>query len=609
MRAQRIVLVVVAVASALACQKIGARPEPDPAPSAGATGGSAPGPRMPGQVPAGGAPAPGATTPDPSPPPTGTLAPGPTTPDPSTPPPGTPAPGAPTPPAPAPPGTPDPPPSGPVVTVPLTRIVPRAVATTETGGVFRLRPDSGIFVEPAAPETMDVGQLLAERLRPATGYALPVAAGPAPAAAGHIQLRLAADAGTGDEGYTLTITDAVVTLSAVRPAGLHFGAQTIRQLLPAAIEQKSAQPGPWALATGSIRDRPRFVWRGAMLDVARWFFGVDVIKRYIDLFSYYKINRLHLHLSDDQGWRIAIDAWPRLTSVGGMTQAGGGAGGFFTKAQYADLVAYAQRRHMMIVPEIDMPGHINAALTAYPELTCNGVAPPPYTGIGVGFSSLCVGTPATDRFVREVLGELAAMTPGPYLHIGGDETMATSAADYARFVSAAEVIVKGLGKQMIGWDEIVKTGSLDPTSVAQHWQDVTLPARAKQRGAKLIMSPATRAYLNMKYDATTRVGADWAGFNDEQDAYEWDPVTVTPGLVESDVLGLEAPLWTLVLRSVADMDYLAFPRLPGHAEVAWSPQAGKSWDEYKTRIASHGPRLQAMGVGFYRSARIPWPPP
>ena len=343
-----------------------------------------------------------------------------------------------------------------------------------------------------------------------------------------------------------------------------------------------------------------------MLDVARYFFGVEVIKRYIDLFSYYKINRLHLHLTDDQGWRIAIDAWPNLTAHGGMTQAGGGPGGFLTKAQYLDVVAYAEQRYMMIVPEIDMPGHTNAALSSYGELACDGVAPPPYTGIGVGFSGLCVGSASTDRFVKEVLAEIAAMTPGPYLHIGGDETMATSAADYARFIDSAQAVVKGLGKQMIGWDEIVKTGNLDPTSIAQHWQDPTLPARAKQRGAKIILSPATRAYLNMKYDPATPVGANWAGYNDEQDAYDWDPVTIVPGLVEADVLGLEAPLWTLVLRSVADMDYLAFPRLPGHAEIAWSPQAGRSWDEYRTRLASHGPRLSAMGVNYYKSTRVPW---
>jgi hexosaminidase len=495
--------------------------------------------------------------------------------------------------------------------VPLTRIIPRAASTTETGGRFRLRASTGIFVQAEAAEMtaeiMAVARFLAEWLRPATGYSLAVAPGPSPPGEGNITLVAGGNLGLGDEGYELRITEDGLTILADKPAGIFFGAQTLRQLLPPAIEQDTVQAGPWLLATGTIRDRPRFVWRGAMLDVARYFFGVEVIKRYIDLFSYYKINRLHLHLTDDQGWRIAIDAWPRLTSHGGMTQAGGGPGGFFTKAEYMDIVDYAQRRYVMVVPEIDMPGHTNAALSSYPELTCNGVAPPLFTGIAVGFSSLCVGTPTTDRFVRDVLAEIAAMTPGPYLHIGGDETMATSAADYVKFINSTEAVVKSLGKQMIGWDEIVKTDSLDASSIAQHWQDATLPVRAKQRGAKVIMSPATRAYLNMKYDPSTPVGATWAGYNDEQDAYEWDPVTVVPGLVEEDVLGLEGPLWTLVLRSRADMDYLAFPRLPGLAEIGWSPAAGKSWDEYKLRLASHGPRLTAMGVNFYRSARIPWP--
>ena len=220
------------------------------------------------------------------------------------------------------------------------------------------------------------------------------------------------DPALGEEGYELTIAPDGVTITAAGPAGLFYGVQTLRQLLPPQIEQATAQAGPWTLPAGTIRDTPRFEWRGAMLDVARHFFGVADVKRYIDLLAYYKLNRLHLHLSDDQGWRIAINSWPNLAEYGGSTQVGGGAGGYYTQAEYADIVAYAQQRYIMIIPEIDLPGHTNAALASYAELNCNDVAPPLYTGTEVGFSSLCADKAITYTFVDDVMRELAALTPG-----------------------------------------------------------------------------------------------------------------------------------------------------------------------------------------------------
>ena len=181
-----------------------------------------------------------------------------------------------------------------------------------------------------------------------------------------------------------------VVLTGRTAAGLFHGVQTLRQLLPPRVEASTVQPGPWTIAGVHITDHPRFAWRGAMLDVARHFFDLGEVKRYIDLLAMYKVNVLHLHLADDQGWRIEIDSWPRLTTYGGSTEVGGGPGGYYTKAQYAELVKYAQDRHIMVVPEIDMPGHTNAALASYAELNCDGVAPPLYTGTSVGFSSLCI---------------------------------------------------------------------------------------------------------------------------------------------------------------------------------------------------------------------------
>jgi hexosaminidase len=484
--------------------------------------------------------------------------------------------------------------------VPFVDVIPKPASVVETGRVFRWTAATTIGVEPATPEMTAVGQFLADRLKPATGFPLRVSAGDAP-----VRLVAGRDLGLGDEGYELRVEEDVVTIAAANPAGVFYGVQTLRQLLPPAIEQTAVQSGPWILRTGTIRDRPRFAWRGAMLDPARHFLSLQTVERYVDLVSSYKMNRLHVHLTDDQGWRIAIDGWPRLTAVGGSSEVGGGAGGFYTKREWADLNAYAARRYVTIVPEIDLPGHTNAALASYPDLNCDGTARALYTGIEVGMTTLCIGKATTDRFLKEVLAEIAAMTPGPYLHIGGDESLVTKPDDYVKFMDDVQTVVHGLGKRMIGWEEIAQASHLDPGIIVQHWKDAPRAAEAKAKGVKLIMSPASRTYLNMKYDAASRVGSSWAGFIDERRAYEWDPVGIVPGLVEEDVIGVEAPLWTLLVPA-ADLDYLAFPRLAGHAEIAWSEAAGRSWDDYKVRIASQGERLRAMGVGFYRSQLIPW---
>ncbi len=342
-----------------------------------------------------------------------------------------------------------------------------------------------------------------------------------------------------------------------------------------------------------------------MLDVARHFFGVGEVKRLVDLMALYKLNRLHLHLTDDQGWRIAIRSWPRLTSHGSLTEVGGGPGGRFTQREYASIVAYARARFVEIVPEIDMPGHVNAALSSYASLNCNGVAPDPYSGIEVGFSSLCIRKELTYEFVDDVVRELAALTPGPYVHIGGDEANATDPDDYRTFVGRVQAIVRSHGKRMIGWEEIAKA-KLRKTSIAQHWHDPALARRAVEQGAKLIMSPATKAYLDMKYTSASPLGTTWAGTTTVRDAYAWDPAAQVPGVDDRSILGVEAPVWTETPATRAELDYLVFPRLLGHAEIGWSPAAGRTWRRYKWRLATHGPRLRALGVAFHASPEVPW---
>lgn len=487
-------------------------------------------------------------------------------------------------------------------------LIPKPHSMRRAAGAFALTAETRIHIEPGSPEIAAIGGYLAEKLRPATGFELPVTE--EIPAKGHIRLALVdADPALGEEGYALTVDPGGVALTAYRPAGLFRGVQTIRQLLPPAIESRTAQPGPWKIPAVSIRDVPRFVWRGVMLDVARHFFPVADVKHLIEIMAYYKMNRLHLHLTDDQGWRLAIDSWPKLATYGGSTAVGGDPGGHYTKAEYAEIVRYAQSRYITIVPEIEMPGHTNAALASYPELNRDGKAPPLYTGTRVGFSSLCPDKEITYEFVSDVIGEVAALTPGPYIHIGGDEVATLSRNDYARFIGRVLEIVENHGKRAIGWEEIARA-KLVPGTIVQHWNInpalAGLSRTAVAQGAKAIVSKASKAYMDMKYNPKSPLGATWAGYIEVREGYAWEPTGVLDGVTEQDVLGVEAPLWTETIRTRAEMEYMILPRLPGYAEIGWSPAAGREWDEYKARLGAHGPRWEAMGMNYYRSGQVPW---
>ena len=322
----------------------------------------------------------------------------------------------------------------------MHRVIPRPVSVQPAGGVFTFSESTTIVVPAGDADAERVGRYLSALIGAGPGQAPPRVEPAATAAPGQVQLLLTSLADAGSEGYELTVTPERITIAANRPAGLFYGVQTLRQLLPPAVEYEAAVPDkarPFTVAAGRVVDRPRFEWRGAMLDVARHFFPLEEVKRYIDLLTLYKINRLHLHLSDDQGWRIEIGSWPNLTRHGGSTSVGGGPGGYYTQRDYAELVRYANDRFVTVVPEIDMPGHTNAALSSYPELNCDGIAPPLYTGIQVGFSALCVDKEVTYQFIDDVVREIAALS-GPYFHIGGDEVSKLAPDKYRAFVERVQ---------------------------------------------------------------------------------------------------------------------------------------------------------------------------
>jgi hexosaminidase len=506
------------------------------------------------------------------------------------------------------PSTPAPPPS-PVSGTVAPRVIPAPSSLALTAGApFELTRTTRIALVGSNPEIAAVGATLAAQLRKSTDFPFPIAASPASAGSGtgSIELRIADDAATlGEDGYRLTVTTDSVRLVANSPAGLFHGVQTIRQLLPVEIESDmGVARGIWPIPALNIVDQPRYAWRGAMLDVARHFLSVREVEQYIDLMALYKLNVLHLHLTDDQGWRIQINSRPKLTAVGSLTQVGGGPGGFFTQQDYQDIIRYARARYITIVPEIEMPGHSNAWLTSYPELACSVRPSALYAGTDVGWSTVCVDKDETYAFVDDVMRELSAMTPGQYIHIGGDEVQTLTPDQYVRFIERVQTIVYKYGKTMIGWEEITKA-HIRSTTIAQQWKSDSATAALKY-GAKLLMSPSNRTYLDMKYNRSTELGLTWAALIDVNDAYNWDPALYMTGVTEQNIVGVEAPLWGETVRNITAAEYLAMPRLVAIAEVAWTPQALREWQGFRSRVAAHAPRWNYLGVNYYRSPQIPW---
>jgi hexosaminidase len=403
----------------------------------------------------------------------------------------------------------------------------------------------------------------------------------------------------GEEGYRLTVRGGEATIEAETDAGRFYAQRTLERL----PEGRDVE----------IADRPRFAWRGFMLDVSRHFFGPDAVRRVIDHLAAYKLNRLHLHLSDDQGWRLAIERWPKLTQVGGSSEVGGGEGGFFTQNEYRELVAYASERHVIVVPEFDMPGHVQAAIASYPELGQVGSKEGLQTEYGGGFaSSLDAHSEATYRFAEDVLTQIAALTPGPYLHVGGDEAWVTDHEDYLAFMERLQPIVAATGKQLVGWEEIATTPLADGTIVqfwntgGGHQHDGTTAVRqAVEKGARLLLSPARHVYLDMKYHDDFPLGLEWAGHVDLRDSYEWEPTEVLEGAGDA-IVGIEAALWTETVTSLEELETMLLPRLAAVAEVAWSPPEARDWEDFRARIAAEGRRWDAAGVSYHRSRQVDW---
>ncbi|GAA4990635.1 family 20 glycosylhydrolase [Kineococcus glutinatus] len=511
-------------------------------------------------------------------------------------------------------------------------VVPAPLLVTATGGA-PFDPRAGLrVVLPAGPEPVpDEVRALARRLADdlAALAGLPVAVsttdstiggtGDAGGTGGTVELRLVPPAelglpagtpldagpGTADptgvraaEAHRLDVRAGRATLSATTAAGLRHAATTLRQLVAA---------GP-AVPACTIVDAPRYPWRGLALDVARHFVDVPTVEAVLDVMATLKLRVLHLHLTDDQGWRLDVPSRPQLTARSGHTAVDGDPAGFYTAADWDRLLAAAAARGVELVPEIDVPGHVNAAQHALPELNPTGEAAAVHTGIEVGFSQLHAALPATGGFLRDVLSDVAAMTPGGYVHIGGDEALTMQPGEYGEIVALAAAAVRNAGKTVVGWQEIAKV-PLEPGTVVQWWDEregAEHVAAAARAGALVLLSPATHAYLDLKYHPGFPLGLEWAGHVELRDAHGWEPADAVPGLPAERITGVEACLWTETVRTPDDVFLMLLPRLAAVAEVAWSAPDRRGWDGFTARVATLARGWDAAGLPWYRSPQVSW---
>ncbi|HUP44876.1 MAG TPA: beta-N-acetylhexosaminidase, partial [Thermoanaerobaculia bacterium] len=482
-------------------------------------------------------------------------------------------------------------------------VLPRPVSVEPSEGSFTLGPETRIVADPAARTT--AGQL-ASWLRPATGYALPVE----PSQPGSNAIYLAIDpslARLGDEGYLLDVTPRGVAIRARREAGLFYGAQTLRQLLPPAVFAASRQNGvAWTVPAVRIEDQPRFRWRGAMLDVARHFEPKEFVLRFLDLLALHKLNTFHWHLTEDQGWRIEIRKYPRLTEVGGWRKEtrigheryGRGFdkkrhGGFYTQDEIREVVEYARQRHITVVPEIEMPGHAQAAIAAYPELGVTGKPLEVWTRWGVN-PNIFNPSEKTILFLQDVLTEVLELFPSEFIHIGGDEAVKdqwkASAEVQARikelglkdehemqswFIRRMDSFLASKGRRLIGWDEILE-GGLAPGATVMSWRGVDGGITAAKAGHDVVMAPTSHVYLDYAQAKEPGEPLNIGGFLPLENVYSFEPVPADLTAVEArHVLGAQGNIWTEYIPSPGHVEYMAFPRLVALSEVTWTPAARK----------------------------------
>ena len=515
-------------------------------------------------------------------------------------------------------------------------VIPRPVHMTRGTGTFLVTPATVLVTDRA---TRLIGYQLSDWLAPATRYRLAVS-GAAGTAARTISLRVDPTlARLGEEGYRLSVAGTRITIRAYRPAGVFYGVETLRQLLPPDIFREAPVAGvSWTVPVVDIEDMPRFSWRGAHLDVSRSFMPKEFVKKYIDLLALHKMNRFHWHLTDDQGWRIEIKRYPLLTSIGGWRrQSLVGVqhdyadttqwiydkvphGGFYTQDDVREVVAYAGARFITVVPEIEMPGHAQAAIAAYPWLGNTGQQLEVLTHWGVDQNILNPSDSAI-HFMQDVLTEVLALFPSHWVHTGGDEApkMQWQASPVAQarirelglhsenelqswMTAQMSRFLEARGRALIGWDEILEGGTegLAANAVVMSWRGMEGGIAAAQAGHDVVMTPTSNTYFDY-YQSQNRGAEPLAigGFLPLDTVYAFEPVPASFDSAQaSHILGTQGQIWTEYQRNPKNVEYMVFPRLVALAEVAWTPRELRNFADFSARLAKHLARLAALDVNF-----------
>lgn len=510
-------------------------------------------------------------------------------------------------------------------------LVPRPVRIDARDGAFTLDAKTRIIFQAGNEHARETAEYAAAVLRPATGYGLPVEPASSPDERDAIGF-WGTDGGAalGPEGYRLRSGRDGVVVSAPARAGLFYGVQTLRQLLPVTIFDAEPSDQAWLVPGVEIEDRPRFAWRGMMLDVARHFMPLESLRKFIDAMALHKMNLLHLHLTDDQGWRVEIKKYPRLTEVGAWRAEsqishwdegeprfdGVPHGGFYSQAEIRDLVAYAAARSITILPEIEMPGHAQAAIAAYPELGNVDEPLPVRTVWGVN-KNIFNAEESTILFLQDVLTEVMDLFPGTYIHIGGDEAVKdqwqASAAMQARikslglpdehhlqryFIERMDRFLSSHGRRLVGWDEIME-GNLGPGPTVMAWHDIDKAVEAARSGKDAVLAPTEYTYFDYyQGDKETEPLAIWGDLRLNK-VYSFDPLPSEFGEVERrHILGAQGQVWTEFIPTTDHAEYMAFPRACALAEVVWTPQEQRDYADFLQRLRVHLGRLDRIGMRY-----------
>lgn len=529
---------------------------------------------------------------------------------------------------------------------PIVSVIPEPAQLQTAKGQFVINENTHIWIDENNAELRDMGQQFAETLNKTTGYSISVNEKSGSDESSGILISLDNSSNDlGEEGYMLDVNKNHIVIRADKPAGVFYGIQTVKQLLPREmVESKSDhEPVTWAVPAVHIKDQPRFSWRGMHIDVSRHFFSVATVKQFIDYLAMYKFNHLHMHLTDDQGWRLQIKKYPKLTDEGAWRTLNGQDslvlergktnpdfylpeehfkmvdgkrkyGGYYTQDQMRDLIQYAKKRFITIVPEIDMPGHMMSAIESYPELSC-----PDSAGWGSTFSvPVCPGKEYTYTFLQNVIDEVADLFPSQYIHIGADEVEKTTWEEseacqnlmkkegmdnveqlQSYFVQRMEKYIASKGKKMIGWDEITEGGLADNATM-MYWRSwmPAAPKIAADNGNDIIMSPTSHCYFDYGQNAQSL-----------KHVYTFQPVPDTLTKSESKyVIGTQANLWSERIPSPERLEYMAMPRMLALSEVAWSPKNRRDWNSFSHRILAHYNRLDLMGVNYRQPDLIGFQP-